>query len=469
MNDFAPGLERALLANPAEAAYEIDVTGAGLPAWLRGTYYLVGPGRFVRGEQRYAHWLDGDGLVCAVRFEGTRARVVQRFVRTTKVIDEDAAGRALYRCFGTRFDGDRLNRGVALMSPANVSVTTFAGRLLAFGEQGMPVELDPQTLATRGAFNFNGALTDLTPFSAHPRRDPASGSLVNFGISFAAQRPTINLFAFDEGARLTSRRRVALDLPQSVHDFALTARHAVFHLGPYLLDAAAIAAGCTVMDALSWRPELGTHLLVVARETGERVASIPHGSCYCLHIVNGFDRGGETVVDVIEYERPLYEEYQRVPDLFTGVGPGRPVRLVIDTAAGAIRERIPAAYTRAPDFPAIDPDLTARAYPEFWMLGISATGMAGRKFFDELVRIDWSSPDRPEVYRLPAGRFFAGEPALVRGPDSAGDVVICPVCDLSAGRTTIGVFRARGLDPIGELPLRDLLPPLFHSTFAAAI
>jgi all-trans-8'-apo-beta-carotenal 15,15'-oxygenase len=468
VNDFAPGLERALLGSPAEAAYEIDRTGAGLPAWLRGTYCLVGPGRFARGAQRYTHWLDGDGFVCAVRFDGSRARVAQRFVRTAKTIDEEAAGRALYRGFGTRFDGDRLNRGVALMSPVNVSVTTFAGRLLAFGEQGMPVELDPQTLATRGPFGFNNALTDLTPFSAHPRRDPASGSLVNFGISFAAEQPTLNLFAFDDTARLTARRRVALDLPRSVHDFALTERHAVFHLGPYLLDAAAIAGGCTVMEALSWRPELGSRLLVVTR-MGEHVASIPDGSCYCLHVVNGFDRGGETVVDVIEYERPLYEEYQHLPDLFSAVGPGRPVRLVIDPAAGAVRERIPAAYSSAPDFPAIDPDLTARPYSECWMLGISATGMPGRKFFDELVRIDWSSPDRPEVYRLPAGRFFAGEPAFVRGPDSADDVVICPVCDLTAGRTTIGLFRARGLDPIGELPLRDLLPPLFHSTFAAAI
>jgi carotenoid cleavage dioxygenase-like enzyme len=128
-----------------------------------------------------------------------------------------------------------------------------------------------------------------------------------------------------------------------------------------------------------------------------------------------------------------------------------------------------AAYTRAPDFPAIDPDLTARPYSEFWMLGISATGAPGRKFFDELVRIDWSSPGRCEVHRLPAGRFFAGEPALVRGPGRAEDLVVCPVCDPAADRTSIGVFRARGLDPIAMLPLRDLLPPLFHSTFAVSV
>jgi carotenoid cleavage dioxygenase-like enzyme len=466
MSDFAPGLERALFAGPCDAEYEVETAGIA-PGWLRGTYYLVGPGRFVRGEQRYTHWLDGDGFACAVRFDGSRARVAHRFVRTAKAADEDAAGRALYRCFGTRFDGDRLNRGVALMSPANVSIATFAGRLLVFGEQGMPVELDASTLETRGPFDFGASLTDLTPFSAHPRRDPESGSLINFGVSFAAAQPTLNVFAFDAGARLTFRRRIALDMPVTIHDFALTARYAVFHLSPYLLDAAALARGCTVMQALSWRPELGSRLLVVSRQTGEAVASIPHGSCYCLHVINGFDRGRDTVLDVVEYERPLYDEYSGLPNLFSGIGPGRPTRLVIDASAGLVRERIPAAYGSAPDFPVIDPELTARSYSECWMLGISAAGLAGRKFFDELVRIDWSSPDRCEVYRLPAGRFFGGEPALVHGPESRDDVVICPVLDPAANRTSIGLFRARGLDPIGMVPLRDLLPPLFHSTFAA--
>jgi len=468
MNDFAPGLERALFADPRDAAYDV-AAGDGVPPWLRGTFYLVGPGRFVRGAQRYTHWLDGDGLVCAVRFDGAHARVTHRFVRTAKAAEEESAGRALFRTFGTRFDGDRLNRGIALMSPANVSVAAFAGRLLAFGEQGVPIELDPHTLATREPFSFGGALTDLTPFSAHPRRDPASGALINFGVSFAAAQPTLNLFAFDAAARLSSRRRVPLDLPRTIHDFALTERHAVFHLSPYLLDAGGLAGGRTVMESLSWRPELGSRILVVSRHTGETVASIPHGAGYCLHVINGFEDGGGTVVDVIEYERPLYEEYGAVPDLFKGVGPGRPTRLIIDTAAGSIRERIPVAYTHAPDFPAIDPDLTARPYPECWLLGISATGAPGRKFFDELVRIDWSAPDRLEMHRLPAGRFFAGEPAFVQGPQREDDVVVCPICDPAADRTSIGIFRARGLEPIAIVPLRGLLPPLFHSTFAASI
>jgi hypothetical protein len=39
-------------------------------------------------------------------------------------------------------------RDLALASPVNVSVYPVAGRLLAFGEQGLPWELDPVTLET---------------------------------------------------------------------------------------------------------------------------------------------------------------------------------------------------------------------------------------------------------------------------------------------------------------------------------
>src|SRR5262245_36767992 len=129
MTDYAPFLERALAIVPPDAACALP-RPAGLPDFLRGTYYLNGPARFVRGGVRYRHWLDGDGLVCGIAFEPSRVQVAHRFVRTRKLCEEEAQDRAIYRAFGTSFPGDRLNRGVALESPANVSVYPFAGALL---------------------------------------------------------------------------------------------------------------------------------------------------------------------------------------------------------------------------------------------------------------------------------------------------------------------------------------------------
>src|SRR5215212_5327003 len=145
MEDHAPLIERAFSFTPREQSYAVEEIEGEVPGYVRGTYYLNGPARFSRGRLRYRHWLDGDGMVCALRFEGGRAHFTSRFVRSAKLAAEEEAGRPVFRGFGTSFEGDRLKRGVMLETPANVSVYPYAGALLAFGEQGLPYELDPST------------------------------------------------------------------------------------------------------------------------------------------------------------------------------------------------------------------------------------------------------------------------------------------------------------------------------------
>src|ERR1041384_5418539 len=69
MPDNAPLLERAFTLNPCEQEYTIEAIAGEIPAFVRGTYYLNGPARFARAGLQYRHWLDGDGMVCALRFE----------------------------------------------------------------------------------------------------------------------------------------------------------------------------------------------------------------------------------------------------------------------------------------------------------------------------------------------------------------------------------------------------------------
>ena len=141
-------------------------------------------------------------MVCALRFERGRVCFTNRFVRSHKFVAEETAGRPIFRTFGTAFEADQIKRGIALESPVNVSVYPYGGRLLAFGEQGLPWELDPLTLETRGVFTFGDRLNDVSPFSAHPKFDPATGEMFNFGVSFSATQPRLNVYRF--GAHATA-------------------------------------------------------------------------------------------------------------------------------------------------------------------------------------------------------------------------------------------------------------------------
>lgn len=489
--DLAPGLERLFSFVPEERSAAVREVRGKLPPWLRGTCYWNGPARFQRGGLRYRHWLDGDGMVTALSFDGEgRVHCANRFVRSAKWTAEEEAGRALFRTFGTTFAGDRLARGIALESPVNVSVIPFAGRLFACGEQGQPWELDPVSLATRGPCTFGGALNPVSPFAAHAKVDAASGELYNFGLSYAIQRPCLHLYRFDAAGGLLERRRVGLERPVSMHDFCLAPRHAVFHSGPYHLDlAAVVAGGGCVLDALRWEPEHGSELLIVphggwrhggaGRERGDGDAvRVPVGGGYCLHGIGaGEDEAGRLVVDLLELDRPVYDQYRTLPDLFTTVGPGRPVRLIVDLERRQVVERLALDYERAPDFPVAVPRHGARAADDVWMLGMSAAGRQGRKFFDQLVHGDWRRGHGATVtvWQAPRGQYLAGEPALAPHPaaapdDPAGAALVCPLFDAVSGESRYLVFDAMDVaaGPCAEVCMEAPLPTAFHAAYVPA-
>ena len=119
------------------------------------------------------------------------------------------------------------------------------------------------------------------------------------------------------------------------------------------------------------------------------------------------------------------------------------------------------AYDRTPDFPAIDTSLSGVEYDEFWMLGISAAGQPGRKFFDQLAHGSWRHGGVEDVYQTEPGFYLGGEPIYVEGSI---------VCSGSTHETKGGVLIfdaghvAKG--PVATLPLRHMIHPGFHASFA---
>ncbi len=470
MNESESLVERAFTLRFSERSYEVRDVEGKVPEFVRGTYYSNGPSRHAIGPLRYRHLLDGDGMVRSLRFEDGRIHFQNRFVRSRKFREEEQAGAALFRTFGTRFPGDRLNQyGVGIESPVNVSVWRFAGRLLAFGEQGLPWELDPLTLETRGLFTFGGYLNEISPFSAHPKIDAVSGDLFNFGLSFSNERPVVNLYRFDESGRLVYRRREPVPDPCSVHDFCLSPSYVIVYLNGFVLDIAAIReGGSTIQESLSFEPERGSRLLIADRETGRRVAEVPVGSSYSLHTINAFEEAGRLIYDVIELDEPVYGDYEVIPEIFTAVKPGRPVRYVIDTGTWRVIDRIALPSATSLDFPAIDPRRATLPNDDFWMLNLSKTGQPGRKYFDELAHGSFASRTITDTFRLPERFYFGSEPTFLPGPDHASSgLILLKRFDAERERDAYLLFDARSVaaGPLAVLHCEEATPPCFHGSY----
>lgn len=468
--DYAPGLETAFANMPQEESYLLEQIEGDIPTFMRGTYYLNGPALFSRGGTSYNHWLDGDGMVSALQFGDGQIQFTSRYVRTTKFLTETQTGRFVFRAFGTAFSGDRLHRGLVLESPANVSVYSFNGALLAFGEQSLPWKLDPHSLQTLGQFSFGNCLTEFSPFAAHPKFDPDTNEMFNFGVFSSPKAPKLCFYRFTSSHRLQTCSTVDLDFALSLHDFALSAHYAIFYLAPYVFDVKAMLhRGCDVLDALSWEPWRGSRLLVLNRSTGERVASIPVDSHYCLHVINCFEIAEQLYVDVIELERPVYDQYQPLPNLFTNAPDGSPVRFIIDVSRWELLSRQELRYRLAPDLPAVDPRKAGLPYLDFWMLGVSKVGNTGRKFFDQLVRARWNDRAPADIFQAAPCRYLSGEPIFIGDSvDSRSDesgVVLCQEFDASRQQTAFLIFNAFDIHggPIARLRLKHPIHLGFHA------
>jgi carotenoid cleavage dioxygenase-like enzyme len=465
--DLAPGLESWFLFEETEDSYDISGAHGRVPEWLRGSWYINGPARFERAGVRHQHWLDGDGMACSLCFSEGGMQFTNRFVETHKLQAEQAAGRFLYRAFGTTFVGDCLRRNVMLEPPVNVSIYPYAGRLLAMGEQTLPYELDPVSLATLGEYDFNGTLNEVSPFSAHAKLDRG---LLNFGIAFSPKNPALNAYEFGSAGDLLHRSRYPLPYPYSMHDFGFTSNRLVFFLSPFLMKFERFwNDGASIMESLSWEPALGSRILIVPR-FGCKAApfTVEVGGGYCLHFINCFETGGRLLVDVLLLDAPVYPQYQPIPDLFASTPRCCPVRYTVDLEGRAVVDTQVLDYTQGQDFPAIDVARAGSAYTDFWLLGMSQRAKPGRKFFDQLAHGSWQSGGVGDIYTAPPGVYLCGEPCFIANPKQGEEaVVICENFHAASNTTSLvlfDAFRVRS-GPIASIALRRPVHPGFHTSF----
>lgn len=277
-----------------------DIEGQ-IPEGLRGTLFRIGPGRLDVNGHPVNHIFDGDGMVSRVEFGPEGVHYRNRYVRTDAYRRANEA-KAPLRGIGTQRIGGALAN--ALRVPANLANTNVLvhdEKLYALWEGGRPHRLDIDTLATEGVDDFGGALKRLGAFSAHPKTDPKTGEVFNFGLDFFP-RPMIRCYRLAPDGRLRSINTVALQRLGFIHDFALTERHLVFVIDPLILTGSLpVVLGMRPFDdALTFRPERGTTIVLVPRDGGPSI-SVEHEALFHFHVTNAYEDGGHTVVEMVDH------------------------------------------------------------------------------------------------------------------------------------------------------------------------
>jgi carotenoid cleavage dioxygenase len=443
------------------ALIDLPVRGT-IPAELDGAYLRNGPNPQFE-PLAYNFPFDGDGMIHAVELHEGRASYRNRWVTTAGLRAERRAGRAVYGSVRRPFpvskrlvgsDGDPS----PVKNAANTNVIGFGDRILALYEAGLPYELDTQ-LQTLGTFDFGGRLT--TTMTAHPKHDPADGSLHFF--RYAVDTPQCVYYVADAAGTIVRETPIALRATTIVHDCLLTQRSFILVVAPLIFDLQAIMRG---KPAFRYEPQRGTEIIVIDRsDVAKPPQRLTTDGFYFWHFVNGYEHGNDVIVDLIVHEsmEGSFRNDGPVPSL---------VRLTLDPAAGTCR--FDRRDERFVELPRVPDGVGGRAYRFGYAAAAGLTKMRRdlpAASFDGLVRYDMT--DRSTTVRTFGAGEFVGEPAIVAKHDarSEDDVYVMTFCYDRATDTSSFVI-IEGADFAGpplavvQLPVR--VPNGYHGSWIAA-
>lgn len=503
----APDLPHPFLeGNYAPVGREADFadlrpSSGRVPDALRGTLYRMSPApRFPPLHRRLYHWFDGDGMIDAFTFTEGRVHHKNRWVRTEKLALEERAGHALFggirdfaltpfkgflalgftpleilslplrKALGQPLREEQILRILRAIARGNTSIQLVAGRLLALQEGAAPFEIDPETLATIGAFDFGGALSRLHGGSvAHPKHDALTGNHYTFG--YWLERGGFTYYVFDRCGALKLRREITAPYPSMMHDFSITEKYAVFYHLPGVLHM-----GDPKGNTVRWEPSRGARLCVLPRDSDGSPRWYELSPCYIYHQLNAFEDGDTVVLDVVRHPRlPLFDSGGENPNApLSEYAPGKLVRLRLNLTTSELREELLCELSC--EFPSLDPRYAGRRYRHGW-LAAHCEPSCGRGLHNTLVHIDVET--RQHHRRILGPSSYTSEPLFIPRTDSRsaqggseeGDgYILTTVYHADSARSELLLLDAQhiGAEPVAVIPTPQRIPFGFHGTFVPA-
>jgi len=451
--------------------YDLEVDGE-IPAALNGAYVRAS------GDPQYPPrlgtdiFLNGDGMIHRVRLENGHADLRTRYVRTEKFQLERAARRALFGAYRNPFTDDPSvagkNRGTA-----NTSVCWHAGRLLALKEDSRPMELDPETLETRGTWDFHGALTSQT-FTAHPKIDPRTGEMIAFGYNTGGQASrTIELFFISPDGELTRTERFEAPYASMVHDFHISQNHIAFTLYPMINDWERVKRG---EPFFHWDSTLPTVIAIIPRAEGVRAIrwyTYP-GIGMSTHSFNSWEEGSILHIEQFFTGSGWLSQFPDIRDPNAKELPPFANRWSFDLASSTETFEIAPIFGQIGEMPMIDPRYLTRRTRHFYFGTINT---------DLGPMLEWGPKGPPftcighfDESRGAVSFYYAGpesapeEPLFVPRSDSApeGDGWLLTMVGRRAeNRTDLVILDARdiGAGPVATIRMPCRLHEGFHGTW----
>ncbi|MGK7397360.1 MAG: carotenoid oxygenase family protein [Candidatus Cyclobacteriaceae bacterium M3_2C_046] len=446
-----------------------------IPAGLNGTLIRNGNGNQVHMGTPYQHVFDGDGMINKFQIDQQEVQYSNAYVKTREFVEETKAGKMLYRSFGTNRPGGWIkNIGrMHFKNAANTNLIWWGGKLLALWEGGTPHEIDPETLITRGRYDYEGVLQNNFskleqkiqpefPFAAHPKLLPDHQILFNFGTA-QGRIPRLILYQVDQQGKCSIEQVIKLEKLSFTHDMVITnSQKRIFFMPPVSFSSWKTLLGTlSPVEAMDFQLDQPTRILIV--DKGKEIY-LETDFCFVFHFLNTFEQAdGTIVVDALKMDH--FPDAGNNQNVLKGddqaILQAQPVRYWLNLQTKMVKQ-VPLADIGM-ELPAVHGDLRGKDYK--YAYGIAATKSKPHKLLQEIVKLNvktgsFQSIDFPDS--------ITGEPVFVAKPgvkkEDEGWLLFTHY-EAKSNTTRLVIAEAENLDILYEGQLPHNIPMGFHGTW----
>lgn len=467
--------------------HELPVKGH-LPECLNGEFVRVGPNPKFAPVAGY-HWFDGDGMIHGMRIKDGKATYVSRFVRTSRLKQEEYFGGAKFMkigdlkgLFGLLMVNMQMLRAKLKVldvsygtGTGNTALIYHHGKLLALSEGDKPYVvkvLEDGDLQTLGMLDYDKRLSH--SFTAHPKVDPITGEMFTFGYSHTP--PYITYRVISKDGFMHDPVPITVSDPIMMHDFAITENYAIFMDLPLYFRPKEMVKEKKLI--FSFDPTKKARFGVLPRyakdELQIRWFQLPN--CFIFHNANAWEEEDEVVLITCRLENPDL-------DLVSGT-----VKEKLDTFSNQLYEmrfnmKTGEATQKKLSAPAVDFPRVNEFYTGRKQRYVYGTILDSIAKVTGVVKFDLH--DEPEagktklevggnvkgIYDLGPGRFGSEAIFVPRQPGYSSEeddgYLILFVHDENTGKSSVNVVDAKTMsaDPVAVVDLLHRVPYGFHAFF----
>ncbi|KAL4601068.1 hypothetical protein ACB092_11G245200 [Castanea dentata] len=459
-----------------------------LPECLNGEFVRVGSNPKFTPVAGY-HWFDGDGMVHGLRIKDGKATYVSRYVRTSRLQQEEYLGGAKFYKIGDLKGLFGLITVIMQMlreklkvldvsygtGTGNTALIYHHGKLLALQEYDKPYVLkvlEDGYLQTLGMLDYDKRLAH--SFTAHPKVDPFTGEMFTFG--YSTSPPYITYRVISKDGFMHDPVPITISEPIMMHDFAITENYAIFmDLSLYFKKKEMVTENKLILKFdTTKKARFGVLPRYAKDELQIRWFELP--SCFIFHNANAWEEEDEVVLITCRYENIDMDRLIGIVKEELKILSSELYEMRFNMKTGLASQK--KLSTSVVEFPRVNESYTGRrqryVYGTIWDSNAKVTGII--KF--DLHAEPETGKTKLEVggnvqgiYDFGPGRFGSEAIFVPRVPGITSEeddgYLIFFVHDENTGKSSVNVLDAKTMsaDPVAVVEIPHRVPPGFHAFF----